>query len=171
MTLGEDGSGFSKEQPRFFPLVAVAGNMGEAWPPFKLPLFLSLLLREVEREICEESLPRPGLKIDFEGSFMEDEEDKREVKQMNSSLLVFVVQILVVVVVVVAVALLLLLLVLRWGGLSLSISCLFVYIYFFLLLCFGHKQSQSQDAKRFFLLGVVKGLCCVCRWIDAERKI
>lgn len=131
MTLGEDGSGFSKEQPRFFPLVAVAGNMGEAWPPFKLPLFLSLLLREVEREICEESLPRPGLKIDLEGSFMEDEEDKREVKQMNSSLLVFVVQILVVVVVVVAVALLLLLLVLRWGGLSLSISCLFVFFFFF----------------------------------------
>lgn len=101
--------------------------MGEAWPPFKLPLFLSLLLREVEREICEESLPRPGLKIDLEGSFMEDEEDKREVKQMNSSLLVFVVQILVVV----AVALLLLLLVLRWGGLSLSISCLFVLYFFF----------------------------------------
>lgn len=61
---------------------------------------------------------------------MEDEEDKREVKQMNSSLLVFVVQILVVVVVV-AVALLLLLLVLRWGGLSLSISCLFVPFFFF----------------------------------------
>lgn len=160
MTLGEDGSGFSKEQPRFFPLVAVAGNMGEAWPPFKLPLFLSLLLREVEREICEESLPRPGLKIDFEGSFMEDEEDKREVKQMNSSLLVFVVQILVVV----AVALLLLLLVLRWGGLSLSISCLFV-LFFFLLLCFGHKQSQSQDAKRFFLVRGGKGLV-LCLQMD-----
>lgn len=109
--------------------------MGEAWPPFKLPLFLSLLLREVDSEICEESLPRPGLKIDFEGSFMEDEEDNREAKQMNSSLLVFVVQILVAVVV--AVALLLLLLVLRCGGLSVSISCLFVF-FFFLLLCFGH---------------------------------
>lgn len=109
--------------------------MGEAWPPFKLPLFLSLLLREVDSEICEESLPRPGLKIDLEGSFMEDEEDKREVKQMNSSLLVFVAQILVVVV---AVALLLLLLELRCGGLSLSISCLFFSFFIFLLLYFGH---------------------------------
>lgn len=105
VTLGEDGSG-SKEEPLFVPLF-VAGNMGEAWPPFKLPLFLSLLLSEVDREICAESLARPGLKIDFEGSFMEDE-DRREVKQMKSSLVVFVVVPV---------------LLLRCGGFSLSISC------------------------------------------------
>lgn len=89
VTFGEEGSGFSKEQPLFFPVVVAAGNIGEAWPfpPLMLPLFLSLLLREVEREICEGSLQfLPGLRMDFEDSFMDDEEDKREVKQMKSSL-------------------------------------------------------------------------------------
>jgi hypothetical protein len=41
VTFGEEGSGFSKAQPRFLPLV---GNIGEAWPPFMLPLLLSLLI-------------------------------------------------------------------------------------------------------------------------------
>lgn len=49
-----------------------------------LPLLLSLRLREEEREIWDGSLVRPGLRNDLE-SFMEEEE-RREVKQMKSSL-------------------------------------------------------------------------------------
>lgn len=81
VTLGEDGSGFSKAH-LFFPLV---GNIGEAWPLLMLPLFLSLLLREEVIEICDGSIARPGLSMDLEEIFME-EEDKREAKQMNRSL-------------------------------------------------------------------------------------
>lgn len=86
MTLGEDGSAFSK-LPLFFPLV---GNIGEAWPPLMLPLLLSLLLREEVRAICDGSLALPELSMDLEEVFIE-EEDKREAKQTNSSL-VFVVR-------------------------------------------------------------------------------
>lgn len=50
-----------------------------------LPLVLSLLLREVEREIGG-SRARPGLSIDL-AILIEDEEERREVKQMKSSLL------------------------------------------------------------------------------------
>ena len=79
VTFGEEGSGFSKV-PRFLLPV---GNIGEAWPPLMLPLFLSLLLTEVDSE--DGSLLRLGLRIHLEESFM-DEDDKREVKQMKSSL-------------------------------------------------------------------------------------
>lgn len=86
VTFGEEGSGFSNEQPLFFPPV---GNIGEAWPPLMLPLVLSLLLREVDREIGV-SRARPGLRIDL-AIFVEDEEESRDVKQMKSSLLVLAV--------------------------------------------------------------------------------
>lgn len=62
-----------------------------------LLLLFSLRLREEEREIWDGSLVRPGLRMDLE-SFMEEEEESREVKQMNSSLV-----------------LLLLVLIVRWG--------------------------------------------------------
>lgn len=69
-----------------------------------LPLFLNLLLSDEEREICEEdSLERPGLRMDLEEIFMDDEEERREVKQMKSSLVLL------------PLVLLLLMLVLRWG--------------------------------------------------------
>lgn len=48
-----------------------------------LPLVRRRRLREEERE--EGSLFRPGLRIDLEEIFMEDEE-RRDVKQMKSSL-------------------------------------------------------------------------------------
>lgn len=88
MTLGEEGSGFSKAppQPDLFLFPTAVGNIGEAWPPLRLPLVLSLRLREEEREIWEESLARPGLRIDLEEIFMEEDEERREVKQMKSSL-------------------------------------------------------------------------------------
>lgn len=78
VTLGEVGSGLSKPQPRFLPVVG--GNMGEAWALRKLGLGRRRRLREVERE---ESLGLAGLRMDLEGSFMEEE--RREVKQMKSS--------------------------------------------------------------------------------------
>lgn len=69
-----------------------------------LPLFLNLLLSDEEREICEEdSLERPGLRMDLEEIFMDEEEERREVKQMKSSLVLL------------PLVLLLLMLVLRWG--------------------------------------------------------
>ena len=54
----------------------------------RLPLDLRRRLREVEREIWEGSRGRPGLRMDLEEIFMEEEEEeeKREVKQMKSSL-------------------------------------------------------------------------------------
>ncbi|GAV64023.1 hypothetical protein CFOL_v3_07541 [Cephalotus follicularis] len=58
-----------------------------------LPLLLILLLRDEESEICDVSLARPGLKIDFEEIFMEDEESL-EVKQIKSSLVLLVVLLL-----------------------------------------------------------------------------
>lgn len=164
MTLGEDGSGFSKEQPRFLPFVA--GNMGEAWPPLILPLLLNLLLRDVDREICEESLARPGLKIDFEEIFMEDEEDKRDVKQMKSSLVLVVV--------------LVLLLVLRCGGLSVSISCsvcfvsynFLVFLFYCVVLAINKarvseifiwvKKAKQRDNERERLLYCMVG--CIVWW-------
>ncbi|KAA8536807.1 hypothetical protein F0562_029285 [Nyssa sinensis] len=48
----------------------------EVWPPFMLPLLLSLRLRELERETAAGSRARPGLRIDLEESFIEDEEDE-----------------------------------------------------------------------------------------------
>ncbi|KAJ0085561.1 hypothetical protein Patl1_07632 [Pistacia atlantica] len=60
--------------------------MGEAWPPLILPLFLNLRLRELEREVWEESVPRSRLKIDLEVILMEEEEERQEVKQTKSSL-------------------------------------------------------------------------------------
>lgn len=115
VTLGDDGSGFSKVDPRFFPFV---GNMGEAWPaPFKLPLLLSLLLREEESEIWGVwwSLARPGLRMDLE-IFIEEEDERRDVKQIKSSP--------------VALLLLLLILVVRWGlseSISLCFPCFFSF--------------------------------------------
>lgn len=86
MTLGEEGSGFSKAA-LFFPPV---GNIGEAWPApvlLRLPLLLSRRLREEDREICEEgSLARPGLRMDLEDEIFMEEDERREVKQMKSSL-------------------------------------------------------------------------------------
>lgn len=87
VTLGDEGSGFSNPDPLFLPPV---GNIGEAWPFLMLPLVLSLRLSDVEREIGG-SRARPGLKIeDFDEIFMEEEE-RREVKQMKSSLVLVVV--------------------------------------------------------------------------------
>ena len=82
VTLGDEGSGFSKLAPRFLP--AAAGNIGD-WPPRRLPLVRRRRLREVERET---GAARPGLWIvvDLEEIFMEEEEERREVKQMKSSL-------------------------------------------------------------------------------------
>lgn len=88
VTLGELGSGFSKPPPPRF--LVPEWNMGEAWPPFKLPLLLSRRLREEVSEIWAgggASLARAGLRMDLEEeSFMEEEEEKREVKQIKSSL-------------------------------------------------------------------------------------
>lgn len=84
MTFGEDGSGFSKPDPRFLPVV---GNIGEAWPPLMLPFVLSLRLSEVGRERGA-SRARPGLRMDLESFMEEDEEERREVKQIKSSLVV-----------------------------------------------------------------------------------
>jgi hypothetical protein len=50
-----------------------------------LPLLFNLLLKEDESDICGWSLLRLGLKIDFDDSFI-DEDDKRDVKQTKSSL-------------------------------------------------------------------------------------
>ncbi|KAL2545887.1 hypothetical protein Fot_15138 [Forsythia ovata] len=47
VTLGDEGSGFSKPQPLFLPVVV---KNGEA-PPLRLPLVRCLRLREVEKEI------------------------------------------------------------------------------------------------------------------------
>lgn len=84
VTLGEEGSGFSKAQRLFLPPV---GNIGEAWPPLMLPLVLRRRLREVERETGG-SRARPGLRMDLEIFMEEEEEERREVKQMKSSLVV-----------------------------------------------------------------------------------
>lgn len=59
-----------------------------------LPLLLSLLLRDEDREIWDGSLARPGLRMDLEEIFI-DEEERREVKQMNSSLVLLVLPLLV----------------------------------------------------------------------------
>ncbi|KAL4555081.1 hypothetical protein LXL04_037692 [Taraxacum kok-saghyz] len=78
VTLGDDGSGFSKPLPLLFPVVV--GNIaGDAPPPLMLRLFLSFRLREFEREIGGGSRARAGLRIDLDEIFMEDDE---EVKQM-----------------------------------------------------------------------------------------
>lgn len=81
-----------------------------------LPLVLSLRLREEEREIWEGSLARPGLRMDLEESFMDEEERREVVKQMKSSLVVVDV-----------VPLMLLLLFVRWG---LSDSIVFHYNFY-----------------------------------------
>lgn len=60
-----------------------------------LPLFFSLLLREVDREGLGLSV-RPGLRMDLEEIFMEDEEERREVKQMKSSVLLLLLVVVVV---------------------------------------------------------------------------
>lgn len=83
VTFGEEGSGFSK--PRRFPPPAT-GNMGDWWPPLRLPLDLRRRLREAERE-AGVSRARPGL---VEGIFIEEEEG-REVKQMKREVVVVVV--------------------------------------------------------------------------------
>lgn len=89
VTLGEEGSGVSKEQPFFLLPV---GNMGEDWPPFMLPLLLSLLLRE-EWRVADPSRNLsvlPGLRIDLDDIFIDDvefDDEALEVKQMKSSLL------------------------------------------------------------------------------------
>lgn len=132
VTLGDDGSGFSKADPRFLPFV---GNIGEAWPaPFKLPLLLSLLLREEESEIWGVwwSLARPGLRMDLE-IFMEEEEDeRRDVKQIKSSPVVLLLP------------LLLLMLVVRWGLSAESIT-----------LCFSLLSLFHRDLT---IVGTVKDL-------------
>lgn len=68
VTLGEEGSGFSK-LPLF---LAVVGNIAGDAPPLMLPLFLSLRLSEVEREFggSRATPARPGLKMDLDEIFM-----------------------------------------------------------------------------------------------------
>ena len=63
--------------------MALVKNMGEAWPPLMLLLVQSLRPREVEREVGG-SRSQPGMSMDLEESFMEEEE-RREGKQMKSS--------------------------------------------------------------------------------------
>ncbi|KAI7988180.1 hypothetical protein LOK49_LG13G01014 [Camellia lanceoleosa] len=60
-------------------------------PPLRLPFVLSRRLREVERKTGA-LRARPGLRIDLEEIFMdrEEEEERREVKQMKSSLVLLV---------------------------------------------------------------------------------
>lgn len=112
VTLGELGSGFSMPAaPHFLP---PDGNMGENWPPFRLPLLLSRRLREEESKIWDlegggASLARARLSKVLEDeeddeSFMEEEEWNREVEQMKSSPVAVAV-----------VELLQLILVVRWG--------------------------------------------------------
>lgn len=62
VTLGDDGSAASKEQPFFLPVSgAPEGNMGD-WPPLTLPLLRSRRLREDESAGADDgSRPRPGL--------------------------------------------------------------------------------------------------------------
>lgn len=108
VTLGEEGSGFSKAQPLFLPVVVKKGDA----PPLRLPLVRRRRLREEERETGPVSrAARPGLRIDLE-SFIEEEEERREAKQMKSSLVVAAA----------VVVLLLPVLVVRKWGLSKSIS-------------------------------------------------
>lgn len=77
VTLGDEGSGFSKPGPLFLLTV---GNMGEAWPPpLMLPLLTSLLLKEDERDIWGGSLLWHGLNMDLEESFMDEERHRWEV--------------------------------------------------------------------------------------------
>lgn len=74
VTLGEDGSGFSKPLPLFLP---VAGNIAGDAPPLMLRLFLSLRLWEFERESGGGSRAAPalaGLRIDLDEIFIEDED-------------------------------------------------------------------------------------------------
>lgn len=60
-----------------------------------LPLLLSLRLREEERETWDGSLLRPGLRMDLEESFMDEEVERRDVKQMKSSLVLLLVVLVV----------------------------------------------------------------------------
>ncbi|KAI3466082.1 hypothetical protein Pfo_022745 [Paulownia fortunei] len=88
VTLGEEGSGFSKAPPLFLPVVV---KKGDACPPLRLPLVRRRRLRK-EREMGPPFLvARMGLRIDLV-SFMEEEEEeeeeRREVKQMKRSLVV-----------------------------------------------------------------------------------
>ncbi|KAF5766589.1 hypothetical protein HanRHA438_Chr15g0729301 [Helianthus annuus] len=81
VTLGEEGSGLSNPQPLFLP---VTGNIAGDAPPLMLRLLLSLRLRlrlsEVERAMggggggSREYVARPGLRIDLDEIFMEDDE-------------------------------------------------------------------------------------------------
>lgn len=86
MTLGEEGSGFSKAQPFFFPGVEKNGDA----PPLRLPFLRSFRLSELERETGASRAARPGLRIDLD-SFMEEEEERREAKQIKISLVLAVV--------------------------------------------------------------------------------
>lgn len=67
VTLGEDGSGFSKLPLFLADAVNIAGDA----PPLRLPLVLSRRLSEVESVVGGSRTPaRPGLKIDLEEIFI-----------------------------------------------------------------------------------------------------
>lgn len=86
VTFGDDGSGFSNAYPRFL-LLPLKINIGEDWPPFMLPLALSLRLRDDEDEsLGSRNLStQPGLRIDFEDILADEKEQNREVKQTKRS--------------------------------------------------------------------------------------
>jgi hypothetical protein len=109
-----------------------------------LPLLLSLRLREAERESWDGSLLRPGLRIDLDESFMEEDAESREVKQMNSSLVLL---------------LLLLLPVLRWG-LSDSIFLSFFFVFHSVLAIEGEEvfaTERKRKRKREIEKGLMEG--------------
>jgi len=84
VTFGEEGSGLSKPDPLPF----FEGNMAGDWAPLRLPLWPRRRLREEERDAADLSAARPGLRIDLEDRRIEEEFERRDVKQMKSSLLV-----------------------------------------------------------------------------------
>lgn len=91
VTFGDDGSGFSKPLPLFFP---VAGNIAGDAPPLMLRLFLSLRLCDFESEIGGGSRAAPalaGLRIDLDEIFMEDGDVKQTKRWVDLAAVVVVV--------------------------------------------------------------------------------
>lgn len=124
VTFGEDGSGFSKAQPLFFPVVVKKGDA----PPLRLPLVRRRRLREEERETgpAPSRAARPGLRMDLVSFMEEEEEERREVKQMKSSLVVAAAAVVLVLLPPVLV-------VRKWG---LSAKSITIFFSFFLFLFF-----------------------------------
>lgn len=74
VTLGEEGSWFSKAPPLFFL------KKGDLWPPLRLPLVRRRRLKK-DRETAPPFLvARTGLRIDLL-SFMEEKEEEEEEKE------------------------------------------------------------------------------------------